>query len=170
MNALNFRDVVKIRGINPFVSVNAARAGALRQGWRRPLPVLVRINGKPADAWRTNMMPSGDGGFYLYLNGIVREAAGVSVGDHVDVELEFDAKYRNGPRHPMPSWFMKALKENPPARKNWDSLIPSRKKEILRYFRQLKSPDARARNLAKALYVLSGNQGRFMARAWTDGS
>jgi len=46
----------------------------------------------------------------------------------------------------------------------------SRKKEILRYFARLKSQEARARNLEKALYVLSGRKGRFMARAWDGGA
>jgi uncharacterized protein YdeI (YjbR/CyaY-like superfamily) len=54
------------------------------------------------------------------------------------------------------------------ARKNWETLIPSRKKEILRYFARLKSPEARARNLERALHVLSGKRGRFMARAWNE--
>jgi len=54
--------------------------------------------------------------------------------------------------------------------KNWEALIPSRKKEILRYFAPLKSPEARERNLERALYVLSGKKGRFMARAWNQGA
>ena len=62
------------------------------------------------------------------------------------------------------------MKENPEAMKNWKALIPSRKKEILRYFSRLKSPDARARNLARALHVLSGETDRFMARTWKNGS
>jgi hypothetical protein len=33
----------------------------------------------------------------------------------------------------------------------------------------LKSPEARARNLEKAMHVLSGNPGRVMARDWKDG-
>jgi uncharacterized protein YdeI (YjbR/CyaY-like superfamily) len=70
----------------------------------------------------------------------------------------------------MPPWFKQALIENPHAMKNWKALIPSRKKEILRYFSRLRSPDARARNLSKALHVLSGEMGRFMARAWKNGS
>src|SRR6266436_6197896 len=105
-----FKAVVKIRGINPFIAVSASRARALKPGWRKPLPVLLRINGKPADASRTNMMPAGDGSFYLYLNGAVRAEAGVSVGDLVHVEIEFDATYRNGPQHSMPSWLKQALK------------------------------------------------------------
>jgi len=54
--------------------------------------------------------------------------------------------------------------------KNWEALIPSRREEILRYFSRLKSPEARARNLERALHVLSGRKGRFMGRAWDRGA
>jgi hypothetical protein len=170
MTISSFTAVIKIRGVNPFILVSASRANAIKPGWRKPLPVLVRINGKPAEAWRINMMPVGDGGFYLYLHGDVRKASGTAVGDRVCVEIGFDPSYRNGPQHPMPPWFKQALVGNPNALKNWTALIPSRQKEILRYFSSLNSPEARARNLAKALHVLSGNPGRFMARAWENGS
>jgi len=165
-----FRAAVRLRGINPFILVSASRANVIKPGWRRPLPVLVRINGKPAKACRTNMMPVGNGSFYLYLHGDIRKASGTVVGDCVRVEIDFDASYRNGPQHPMPRWFKQALAGNPQAKKNWTALIPSRKKEILRYFSRLTSSDARARNLAEALRVLSGATGRFMGRAWKNGS
>jgi hypothetical protein len=170
MSGFEFRAVVEIRGINPFVSVSASRVERLKAGWRKPLPVLVRINRQSEDAWRTNLMPAGDGGFYLYLNGEMRAQTGITVGSVVSVELALDAGYRNGPQHPMPSWFSKALDESEKARKNWTALTPSRKKEVLRYFARLKSPEARARNLSKALHVLSGKSGRFMARTWSNGS
>jgi len=170
MRSSVFTAVIKIRGVNPFVLVSALRANAIKPGWRKPLPALVRINGEPADAWHINMMPVGDGSFYLYLHGDIRKASGTAVGDRVRVEIEFDASYRNGPQHPMPRGFKQALVANSQAMKNWTALVPSRKKEILRYFSRLNSPDARARNLAKALHVLSGEAGRFMARAWKNGS
>jgi hypothetical protein len=170
MTTSSFTAVIKIRGVNPFILVSAFRANAIKPGWRKPLPVLVRINGKPADPWRINMMPAGDGSFYLYLHGDVRKASGTAVGDRVRAEIAFDPTYRNGPQHPMPRWFKQALAGNPQALKNWTALIPSRKKEILRYFAGLSSSDARARNLTKALHVLSGGTGRFMARAWKNGS
>lgn len=170
MTTSKFQAIVKIRGINPFIAISASRAEALKPRWRKPLPVLLRINDKPVVASRTSMMPAGDGGFYLYLNQVVRTAAGVAVGDVVRVEIEFDASYRNGPAHAMPLWFTQALKKNPQAKENWTALIPSRKKEVLRYFAGLKSPEARERNLAKALHVLLGKTGRFMARTWTNGS
>jgi hypothetical protein len=88
----------------------------------------------------------------------------------VGVEIEFDSSYRSGPQHPTPRWFKLALVGNPQALKNWTALIPSRKKELLRYFARLSSSDARARNLTTALRVLSGETGRFMGRAWRNGS
>jgi len=165
-----FKASIKIRGINPFIEVSAARAAAVKPGWRKPLPVLVRINGKPSEPHRINMMPAGDGGFYLYLNNVIRTEADVVVGDRVSVEIEFDPGYRNGPQHPMPRWFQAALDAHPDARRNWTKLSPSRKKEVLRYFAQLKSPEARARNLARALPMLAGETGRFMGRTWREGS
>jgi uncharacterized protein YdeI (YjbR/CyaY-like superfamily) len=70
----------------------------------------------------------------------------------------------------MPAWFRQELAGNPQAKKNWTALIPSRKKEILRYFSRLNSSDARNRNLARAIQVLSSETGRFMGRAWKSGS
>jgi len=159
-----FVAIIKMRGINPFILVSASRAMAIQPGWRKPLPVLVRINGKPKDPWHINMMPAGDGSFYLYLHGDIRKASGTAAGDRVRVQIEFDAAYKNGPQHPMPKWFKQALAANPQAMTNWTALIPSRKKEILRYFSRLTSPAARARNLVRAISVLSGEPGRFMAR------
>ena len=168
MATLRFRPVIKNHDGNPYVLVSAARATALKKGWRKPLPVLVRINGKPEGFWRINMMPIGDGSFYLYLHGDVRKASGTKVGDRVEAEVRFDAAYRGGPMHPMPSWFHVALKKNPKAKTGWEALIPSRKKEILRYFSWLKSPEARLRNVQRALHVLAGGKGRFMARSWNE--
>ena len=166
---MRFRAVIEIRDGNPYVLLSKERASALRAGWKRPLPVLVQVNGKPEEPWRINAMPAGDGSFYLYLHGDVRKASQTGVGDEVTIDVWFDADYRGGPQHPMPDWFAAALEGNPTAKRNWDALIPSRQKEILRYFSWLKSQQAIDRNLEKALHVLSGGPGRFMARSWKDG-
>lgn len=168
MTTLRFRSVIQIQKINPYVLVSAKRAARIRKDWRKPLPVRVRVNGKPEKPWRINMMPVGDGTFYLYLHATVRKASKTKVGDTVSVELEFDDGYRSGPAHPMPSWFRDALDRNRSARQAWDQLIPSRQKEILRYFSWLKSTDARIRNARRAFHVLSGGKGRFMGRSWNE--
>jgi hypothetical protein len=168
MTPLRFRATIELNGINPYVTVSARRVARIRKGWRKPLPVRVRVNGHPKKPWRINMMPVGDGSFYLYLHGDVRKASKTRVGDAVTVELEFDDKYHGGPAHPMPSWFREALDANRIAGHAWSQLIPSRQKEILRYFANLKSPEAQARNLERAMRVLSGNKERFMARTWNE--
>jgi hypothetical protein len=165
-----FAAVIKIRNDNPYILVSAVRASGIRPRWRKPIPVLVRLNGKQDRLWRTNMMPVGNGAFYLYLHGDIRKASQTHVGDRVRIEINFDASYRNGPQHSMPIWFRQGLMASPRAKMNWQALTPSRKKEVLRYFSHLKSPAAQGRNLARALHVLSGTAGRFMGRKWADGS
>ena len=166
MKTLRFKATMKIRDGNPYVLVDAARAKKIKPGWRKPLPVLIRVNGKPEKPWRINMMPAGNGSFFLYLHGDVRKASHTKVGDDVNMEVRFDAKYKNGPTHPMPAWFRVPLSRNAKAKKAWDALIPSRKKEILRYLSWLKSREARDRNVARAIRVLSGKKARYMARTW----
>jgi hypothetical protein len=165
---LNLRSKIELEGMNPFVRISSARAGRLKFGWRKPMPVLIRINGAPERPWRIHMMPKADGSFYLYLHGKVREASGSAVGDRVSVEIAFDEGYRPGPAR-MPAFLGAALKANPRALAGYRALPPSRKKELVRHFARLKSEAARARNLEAALRVLSGISGRFMARDWAAG-
>jgi len=160
---------IQIRGINPSVSISAANAARLKTRWRKPMPVLIQVNGQPKPAWPINMMPRGDGGFYLYLHATVRNASKTKVGDRVKIEIKFNPAYRNGPQHLMPPAFKTALRRTPRARQSWTALPPSRQKEILRYLASLKSPEAKSRNITRALEVLSGKSTRFMARSWKDG-
>lgn len=162
-------ETIKINGINPYVLVRAEHAQKLQPGWRKPMPVIIQVNDTPKQPWHINMMPVGDGDFFLYLHNDVRTAASVKVGDSVTVTLQFDEAYRNGPQHDMPLPFKIALHANHTAQSNWELLPPSRQKEILRYFAGLKSEEALQRNIEKALHVLSGNSDRFMARDWKDG-
>jgi hypothetical protein len=163
---LEFRARIEIRGINPYVLVSAEQAARLKPNWRKPMPVCIQINGKPDTPWRINAMPVGDGSFFLYLRGQVRKESGTDVGDLVGMTVAFDEDYRGGPANPMPTWFARALRQNPSAQSGWDSLSPSRQKEILRYLAQLKSPEAQKRNVERALHVLAGAKARFMARSW----
>jgi hypothetical protein len=167
---LRFRARIEINGINPYVPVRATQAARLQRGWRKPMPVRITVNGEPADdPWRINMMPVGDGGFFLYLHEQVRKASGSKVGDVVSVTIEFDEDYRGGPADPVPRWFSAELRRNAAAQEGWKALPPSRQKEIVRYLVRLKSPEARTHNVQKALHVLAGGKARFMAREWSGG-
>ncbi len=163
---MNFKAKIRLRGINPYIRVSRARASRIKADWRKPMPVLVRVNGKPDAAWQINMMPAGDGDFYLYLDGVVRRASNTGLGDMVDVSIVFDDAYRSGPQHDMLPEFASRLDENPLAKAGWDGLSPSLRKEILRYLANLKSDAARQRNVERAIAVLGGAKDRFLARDW----
>lgn len=163
---MKFRAKIERRGINPYVLVSAARARRIKAGWKKPLPVLVQVNGRPDPAWRINMMPVGDGSFYLYLDGVVRTASGTDVGDTVNVSLAFDPAYRSGPQDDMLPEFAARLDEDAGIGERWDGLAPSLQKEILRYLANLKSDAARQRNIDRAIGVLGGAKARFLARDW----
>lgn len=167
--SVNFSARVRLIGVNPYVALSAARARALRPGWRRPLPVLVRLNAGPPTPWRTNLMPVGDGTFRLYLHGAMRKAAGAEVGDRVTIELEVDHAYHSSPAHRAPQWFEEALRRDLLASEHWSALAPSRRKEVARYLGSLTTRAAQERNLERALSVLRGEPGRFIGRDWADG-
>jgi hypothetical protein len=160
---------VLIVGVNPYVDVSSECVTLLRPGWRKPLPVLVQINEGPTTPWRTNLTPSGDGSFRLYLHGAMRKAANIGVGDKVRIGLEVDNDYYSNPAHPMPQWFQAALDRESIINDNWLRLSPSQRKDVVRYLGSLKSQDARERNLQRALRVLRGEPGRFLGRNWVDG-
>ena len=168
MASIIFTATIKKRGINPYVLVSAELAAQLKENWRKPLPVLVQVNSKPEPPWRINMMPAGDGSFYLYLSREVLKASNTQVGSLVEVKLQCDANYKPGPAHPMPTWFSEALEQNQLAKQGWDNLTPSPQKEILRYMDRLKSIEAQTRNTQLAMHVLSGGKGRFLARSWNE--
>ncbi len=104
MREIEFRATVQLKLQNPYVLVSKQNAESLKNGWKKPMPVIAQINGIQK-TWRINMMPKGDGDFFLYLNGKIRKSSGTKVGDEVSVHLSFDDSYQGGPTHPMPQWF-----------------------------------------------------------------
>ena len=155
MAGIRFTQRIAIRGINPYVLVSAKLAEQLRSGWRKPLPVRVSINGRPRSPARVNLMPTGDGRFYLYLNGPLRAASATAVGDRVTAQVAFDASYRGGPTHAFPPALERALRARPKIARAWEQLTPSHQKELLRYLAGLRTEQARERNVVKLLAALT---------------
>lgn len=169
MSHLQTKAIIEIFNGNPYIHITKAQVTSIKDNWKKPIPVLVKINGKPTPPWHINLMPMGNGDFYLYLHNDIRKTSETKVGDTVTVDVSFDTKYKNGPMHPMPIWFKTPLNKSPKAKKAWGELTPSRQKEILRYMSWLKSDEAKERNVKKAIYVLEGNEDRYMARTWKNG-
>jgi uncharacterized protein YhdP len=119
-----------------------------------PIPVKGKLNGKK---FIQTVIKYG-GAWRLYLNGPMRESAGISgdgTGDIADVEIDFDPAPRDVP---MPAPLEKALRKNRPAQSEFEKLSPSRQKEILRYLGSMKTEESLMRNVEKVLKHLVGEK------------
>jgi Domain of unknown function (DUF1905)/Bacteriocin-protection, YdeI or OmpD-Associated len=117
-------------------------------GKARP-PVKVSINGVK---YRSTVSVYG-GKYYLPVRKERREAAGVKLGDVVEVTIQPDTEVRRV--HP-PAALGAALAKNGPARAQWEKLSYSHKKEHAEAVLQAKKPETRARRIRKILEQLAG--------------
>src|SRR5215216_5017512 len=134
-------------GINPYVSLPEAVLKTIFQEARKakgPIPVRGTINGKSF----TQTLVRYQGAWRLYINGIMRDAAGIDVGDEAHIQLEFDPAPRV---EPMPPKFEQALAKNTAAKAAFEKLIPSRQKEIMRYLNSMKTEEALDRNIERVI-------------------
>lgn len=150
---------IEIIGVNPYVIPTAPVLKSIfKQSGKDKgaIPVKGTINKKPF----TQTLVRYKGKWRLYINGVMCKAAKVGVGDTVEIKLGFDAVERITP---MPALLEKALKKNKSAQTTFNSLPPSRQKEIKRYINNLKSAEAIKKNVKRAITFLTGKQ-RFIGR------
>lgn len=173
MNIATFSQKISIINGNPYVRPPdeiLQRIFTQANKSTSPIPIKGKIQGAPFE--QTLVRYVGD--WRLYINIIMAKRARIPfkksiieiVGTVVACEIAFNPKPIS---YKMVSFLKEALEQNSLAKNNWNRLIPSRKKEILRYFSLLQSPQAKQRNLEKVIDVLSGKEGRFMARSWKNG-
>jgi hypothetical protein len=110
-------------------------------------PVQVTINGH---VFRTTTMRHG-GVDYIGLNGGVREAAGISAGDTVDIELERDTSPREVD---VPPELERALRRHRAAKQAFEQLSYTHRKEYVRWIAEAKREETRERRLVKAVEML----------------
>ncbi|HET8874214.1 MAG TPA: YdeI/OmpD-associated family protein [Gaiellaceae bacterium] len=136
---------------------------SLGQG-KRP-PVTITINGH---SWRSRVAIM-RGRYLLGLSNANRRAAGVEIGDEVEVELEFDPEPRVVTE---PADFARALGADPIARAAYERLPDGRKREHVRTIESAKKPETRRGRIEKALAALRGSEpaGRGAARGATRAS
>jgi bifunctional DNA-binding transcriptional regulator/antitoxin component of YhaV-PrlF toxin-antitoxin module len=155
----SFKDIIKIIGVNPYiVPPESVLTGLFKESGRSagPIPIRGTLNGH--DYIQT--LVKFQGSWRLYLNMPMRKAAGIDVGDMAECTVEYDPRSR---AVKMPEALELALRKNPKARRVFDSLSPSRQKEINRTIAKLKDPDVVKKNVTRAIEFLCGN-GRFAGR------
>jgi len=155
----NFTAKIIRLGINPCVVVpeNVLKELFRQSGKTKgPIPVRGKLNGtefiqtlvKYKGAWR------------LYLNTPMRRNAGIDVGDTARVKIEVDKVPRIIGMHPK---LKNQLQKKRKAKSAFESLSPSRQKEIIRYINYLKTEESVERNVLKVMEYLSG-KGSFAGR------
>ncbi|MFG1797637.1 YdeI/OmpD-associated family protein [Nocardia sp. NPDC049149] len=120
---------------------------ALGEGARPP--VTITINGH---SWKSRVALM-RGRYLLGLSHANRKAAGVAIGDKVEVELELDTEPRVVVEPPD---FTEALDADPIARAAYDNLAYSRKREHVHAIESAKKADTRQRRIEKAIATLRG--------------
>lgn len=144
---MKFRAIVEppepMRGLEVPPEVVAALDGGARP------PVTITINGH---SWKSRVAIL-RGRNLLGLSNANRQAAGVEIGDEVDVEVELDTE----PRVIVePDDFAQALNADPAARAAYDNLSHSRKREHVHAIESAKKPETRQRRIEKAIATLRG--------------
>lgn len=137
-----FRATIRKLGPNPYVEV-PERVSAAFAPWARAGRISVegRLGRIP---FRATLVPAGKGRHRLFVNGGMRSAAGVGVGDTVVFELRATRPEDIRP----PDDVARALAADPGARAAFDALPPSHRLELLRYVDDARTPATRARRIA----------------------
>lgn len=115
---------------------------------KRPA-VMVTVNGY---TYRSTIASMG-GRFMLPLSAENRAGAGVAAGDQVEVDVELDTSPRTVE---IPDDLRRALAKDAAAKRRFESLPYSHKKEHVRALESAKKPETRERRLAKTLEMLRG--------------
>lgn len=144
---------------NPFVFVPQGVLEALfeRAGKiRGPIPIRGVVNEMPFQQTLVRFR----GAWRLYVNMTMLPDSPRRIGESLDLSIAFDPSDRTIEPHPL---LIAALVEDDTARRVYEDLPASRRKEIVRYISQLKRDESVKRNVSRAIDFLNG-KGRFVGR------
>ncbi len=159
MKVQKFKARIELIGINPFVFVPAKILNEIfRQAGKDKGHIAVCGSVNRKSYKQTLVKYSGD--WRLYINTTMLKDSPRRTGEIIEVTIRHDPEDRTIQPHPG---FAKALSENEEAKKVFDGLPASRKKEIVRYISALKTPESVGKNIQLAIGFLEGNN-RFVGR------
>jgi len=152
MGSLSFSATLAARGPAAAVVLDDAQVEAVVEGAKR-FPVVATVNGY---TWRTSVTRM-RGEFLLGLGREVREAAAAEAGDVVEVTLVLD----DAPREvDVPAALAAALDRDPEARRAFDGLAFTHRKEYARWIAEAKRDETRERRVDQALAMIRAGRTR----------
>ncbi len=142
-----FRATIRIRGRNPYVDVPQTVSKAFRRFSRSgKVSAQGTLNGYSI---RATLMPVRGGRHVLYVNGGMRSATGVGVGDSVEISL------RPTRTVPIPADVAEGLRQADTLA-GFEGLPASRRSELIRYIDDARTPRNRRLRIRKTAEHLLG--------------
>jgi hypothetical protein len=118
---------------------------ALGSGKRPAVRVTIGTH-----TYRSTVAPMG-GVFLIGVSAENRQAAGVSAGDEIDVDIALDTEPREVT---VPADFAKALDADAAAKQRFEALSYTHRREHVRAIEDAKTDETRQRRIAKAIAML----------------
>jgi hypothetical protein len=149
----SFTNKIFKQGLNPYVDVPQPLCEALVEavGQRGYLPVRVTI--KEA-LYQATLTPRGGGGFRLFLTDEMRKRKGFKVGTAITITLE--PVTASDASEPPPD-LAAALSANPATQAAFEQQTEARRRELLRWLREAKNAEMRAKCVQHILdFLLTG--------------
>ena len=145
---MKFRSVIQLEGKTATgIPVPADVVEGLGQG-KRP-KVLVTIGDY---RYRSSIAPY-SGRYFIPLSAEHRAGAGVAAGDEIDVDVELDTEPREVV---VPPDFAEALDQDEEAKRIFERLSYSHKRQHVLAIEQAKTAETRQRRIVKAISILRG--------------
>jgi hypothetical protein len=135
-----------------YIEISPAQSKKINPGVR----VAYRVKGKLDDFSfeKTALIPMGEGGFIMPLNGKIRKEIRKKMGDKLRVEMELDM------RQIQPSAdFMACLKQEPESLKFFKTLPGSHQRYFSKWIDDAKTAQTKAKRILMALTSFSKKQG-----------
>jgi len=134
-----------------YIEINSAQAKKLNPGVKVGYRVKGKLDGFAFE--KTALLPMGEGGFIIPLNGKIRKAIGKKMGDKLRVEMELDN------RQIQPSAdFMACLKQEPESMKFFKTMPGSHQRYYSKWIDAAKTPSTKAKRIVMALTAFSKKQ------------
>jgi hypothetical protein len=150
LRAVRFRTTVELGGSTATgLAVPDDVVAALGAGRRAPVRITVGDH-----TYRTTVAVRG-GRFLVPLSADNRQAAGVAAGDEVDVSIELDAAPREVD---VPDDLERALAADPTARRFFDGLSFTHRKEWVRWVTEAKKAETRAQRVVRTVEALTAGR------------
>jgi hypothetical protein len=147
----SFRARIETDGVYAFVEVPVATSLAFASfAERGRVRVAGTVEGHPLHA---TLIPTRSGRHRLYVNGGMRAATGVEVGDRVSLAL----RPLRGGQVGLPADLARAL-GRARLRRDFDALPPSHRRELVRSIDDARSPRNRAARIERTLAHLRGER------------